>query len=375
MMYPFHWLDPRWRTEHGFAPFWLPRVPSPTDIREWAVEVDPPGTLLNQPLPLNGVLHVSLHRLLIETGIALTPATSTWDPRAWFALYRYGLDFAGTTPALRFYAGVQEKDPRLTAVASEEIATGITCYLLREHFGLDHITDAYACLQRGELVYVNPTSQIRPDYFCEDKNGETVLAESKGATGTRCAIESRIDPEGWSQVQNVRPVNLPLRSTCGRVVIGTHFCVQGMHARSETTTIIKDPDGVASLDANHESDALMRLAYAKVLRFTGHDLLAERLLGIQVESYIQPDDVGRWPSIRGIRVLPLCQMPFGGLVCLHAGIAKPLLFLALGEMREHVRRSLGQFRETRRELEGVGYALPNGVVIVYDERSFDVSER
>lgn len=222
----FDWLrlNPYWRVRCGLAPIWLPAMPSPSDIREWNVELDPPGATLKTSLPTDKKLKVSLHRLLIETGIALTPATSSWDPRSWYALYRHGLDFDGTAPKLRFYSGVLEKDPRLTAVASEEISTGITCYLLREHFALDHIADAYACLQRGELEYVDPVSRNRPDYFCEDSNGETVLAESKGATGTRSAIEQRIDPEGLQQVVNVRPVNKTLRATCGRVVIGTHFC-------------------------------------------------------------------------------------------------------------------------------------------------------
>lgn len=370
-MYPFHLFDPFWRARHRFAPLWLPSMPSPTDIREWNVEIDPPGTTLFHPLPADGTMQVSLHRLLIETGIALTPATSAWDPRSWYALYRYGLDFAGTTPALRFYSGVKDKDPRLVAVASEELATGITCYLLREHFGLDHIADAYTCLHRRELEYVNTGSKVRPDYFCEDGAGSTVLAESKGATGTRSAITGRIDPEGWEQVQNVRPVNKPLRASCGRVVIGTHFCVEGMHARSDTATLIKDPDGLSSRNADPESDTLMRLAYAKALRFSGHDLLAERLLGMQVEMDLRPNDIDQWPSIRGMRVMPLCSIPFGGVLCLHAQVIKPLLFTQGREVSVLVRRALKDIRKMRSELEGAGYALPNGLVIVFEEESFE----
>ena len=92
----------------------------------------PPAFSPANPFPANGKLQVSLHRLLIEAGIALSLATSSWDPRSWFALYRYGGDLLGTSPLLRFYSGVLDKDPRLTAVGSEEIATGITCYILRD---------------------------------------------------------------------------------------------------------------------------------------------------------------------------------------------------------------------------------------------------
>lgn len=363
-----HWMNPHWRVSHGFAPTLLPMMPSPTEIREWNFELDPPGATLKVPLPTDGKLKVSLHRLLIETGIALTPATSSWDPRSWFALYRYGLDFAGTSPKLRFYSGVRDKDPRLTAVASEEISTGITCYLLREYFALDHIADAYPCLQRGELEYIDPVLRNRPDYFCEDRNGETVLAESKGATGTRCAIQHRIDPEGLQQVENVRPVNKALRATCGRVVIGTHVCVQGIHKQSETTTIIKDPDGPESLNVNPDSDVLMRLAYAKVLRFTGQDILAERVLGKQVETFLDSDFSGYLLSVQGIRVLPLCKLPFGGMVCMFDWLAKDLIFWNR-EGATAIRRALAEFHKLVVALEGVGYALSNGIVIVFDENS------
>ena len=104
----------------------------------------------------------------METGIAMSLATSTFDPRSWFALYRYGGDFAGTAPKLRFYSGVTTKDPRLTAIASEEISVGVTCYILREHFNIEHITDVYAAIQAGELAYVDPNSTMRPDYLCQD---------------------------------------------------------------------------------------------------------------------------------------------------------------------------------------------------------------
>ena len=218
------WLFERIRRR--LATIFLPFAPSITDMREWHVEITPPAAAGAFPLPSNKILRVSLHRILIETGIALTLATSSWDPRSWFALYKYGADFAGTTPNLRFYNGVQNKDPRLTAVASEEIATGITCYILREYFNIIHIADTYACIQNNELKYVSPTSKSRPDYFCEDRYRETILAESKGSTGTRSSIARRIYPEGWNQVQNVEPINKNLRGSCSRLVIGTHCCVE-----------------------------------------------------------------------------------------------------------------------------------------------------
>jgi len=355
------------RVHHRLAPFWLPFAPSPTDIREWKVEVLPPVIALAKPLSPDGMLRVGLHRVLIEAGIALTLATSSWDPRSWFALYRYGADFAGTSPRLRFYSGVSEKDPRLTAVASEEIATGITCYLLREHFQLTHIADAYACLQRGELAYVNPTSESRPDYFCQDINCDAVIAESKGACGTRSKITSRIDPEGWVQVQNVSPVNLALRTSCSRVVIGTHLCTEGSHGRSESTTIIKDPPGDSGQQQNPESDEVLRLAYAKALRFMGHDALAERLLfrtGF-AEQFVGLADV-RLPTVAGIPILPLGITPFGDAIGIYGPTAKRLFSSNSASLTAGVNESLQRITRQRPELDGAGYVLPNGVMVVHD---------
>ncbi|HKQ49690.1 MAG TPA: hypothetical protein VJZ71_16575 [Phycisphaerae bacterium] len=360
---------PEFRVADRLAPFPLPFAPSPTDVREWKVEIDPTGTKLSTPLPDNGTLRVGLHRILIETGIALTPATSSWDPRSWFALYRYGSDFAGTEPSLRFYGGVTDKDPRHSAVAAEEVATGVTCYLLREHFGLDHIADVFPCIQRGELEYVDPDSEVRPDYFCEDASGLTVIAESKGTVGTRSDITRQIEPKGWSQVQNVRPTRQPLRQTCSRVVLGTHVCIAGIHPKSETTTLIKDPDGERPEVADDDADELLRVAYAKAFRFMQQDAFAERLLFHQELPNI--DEEERLPSSNGIPFLPLSKSPFGDLVGLYGPTLKSLFANSNRSLRASVMRSLVGFRRQRLELSGRGYALPNGVIVLHDVDAVD----
>jgi hypothetical protein len=348
----YRWFPP-------YQPIWHPFFPGAGDIREWNFELHPPGTSL--PVPISGTrLQVRLDRILIETGIALTPATSAFDPRAWFGLLRYAGDFTGTAPSLRWYSGVSNKDPRLKAVASEEVATGITCYLLREHFNLDHIADAYAVIQSGDLEYVNSNSDKRPDYFCLDSSGEAVIVESKGATGTRSIINSRINPEGWDQVQNVQPVNHGLRSNCSRVVIGTHFCIEGQHQRSETTTIIKDPEGEKGRGINELSDTPVRLAYAKAFRFMGNDTFADMIvLKRNLPNLDLPTD-----EINGISIWILGYNPFGNLM----GIEKKtglMLFqapsensLAESSLNDHLRK----FREIRVKLKGKGFALPNGIV-------------
>jgi hypothetical protein len=346
--------------------WWLPFSPSPSDYREWLAETDPLGVPTPIPLP-DGTIRVSLHRILVETGIAVTLARSAYDPRAWFALYRYGGDFAGTSPSLRFYSGVSAKDPSLLRAASEEVATGITCYVLREHFGVDHIADVLAVLESGDLEYVSRTPAIRPDYFCLDSRGEVVIAESKGATGTRSSITPRIVPEGWDQVQNVRPVNHSLRATCGRVVIGTNFCIQGIHRRSETTTIIKDPDGKNGQARNPDSDAPIRFAYAKALRFMGQDALAERLL-----AAIPPVSEGyfrlEFPlgEIEGQRFYATGPTPFGDYMGFTEDVAKLLFLTPHKHLSQHMHEVLSEFRHQRRDFENRGYALPNGIFVIHE---------
>jgi hypothetical protein len=363
-------FGPWWRLANRLAPLPLPFAPSPTDTREWKVEIDPPATALPTPLPQGGALKVSLHRILIEAGIALTPATSSWDPRSWYALYRYGADFAGTGPYLRFYAGAADKDPRHSAVAAEEIATGVSCYLLHEHFGLEHIADAYACIQRGELDYVNPPSEERPDYFCEDSSGMTVIAESKGAVGTRSAVTRHIQPKGWSQVQNVVPTKRRLRSSCSRVVLGTHFCIDDMHPRSETTTLIKDPEGQPAKEDNADSDDLMRVSYAKALRFMQHDALAERLLLHQELPSLEGESL---PQVNELAFLPLGESPFGDLFGIFGRTVKALFAHSASSIRQPVQESLSEFRQRRLGIGG-GYALPNGIIVVHDADSVNWSE-
>ena len=360
---PLHLFCPSWRAGRRLAPFFLPFAPSPTDNREWNLEILDPiaGPCRHFPERLS----LNLHRLLIEVGIAQTLATTSWDPRSWYALYRYGSDFAGTAPDLRFYSGVVQKDPRLTAVASEEIATGITCYLLRDYFDLPHIADTFACIQKTELRYIDSVSEKRPDYFCQGRDGQSVLVESKGSTGTRSTITPRIDPEGWGQVQNVVPTNHPLRDECGRMVIGTHFCVEGKHPRSETTTIIKDPEGPESLEENPESDMTLRLAYAKCLRFMGQDAVAERLISrAPMESLQYMLKLVR--EIDGIPFLPLGQTPFGDAIGLFEPTAKAL-FLNPGEsIMGDISESLYYLKKIRESLRSTGYALPNGVIVIHD---------
>jgi hypothetical protein len=332
----------RWR--FGYLPLSLPYAPTPTDVRDWRAEIDPAATQLPVPFQNGDRLNASLHRILIEAGIALTPATSVLDPRSWFALYRYGADFAGTAPQLHLYPGAAQKDPRHTGVCAEEVSTGITCFVLHEHLALEHIADVFPLIRNGNISYVNAQLGKRPDYFCLDNANEAVLAESKGAVGTKSSIKGRIYPEGWDQVQNVQPVNHQLRASCGRVVLGTNICIDGKHTRSDTTTILKDPVGERGPDAPGESDFPIRLSYAKALRFAGDEVLADRLLLRQPLPARAPPMDDQLLNVKAVGMLPVGISPFGDVICLYGPTAK-VLFAPEQPLERAVPDSLRGFRE------------------------------
>jgi len=190
-----------------------------------------------------------------------------------------------------------------------------------------------------------------------------VIAESKGATGTRSTIKAHIDPEGWGQVQNVQPVNHSLRSSCGRIVIGTHFCIDGIHPRSETTTIIKDPEGKPSLERNYTSDTIIRQSYAKCLRFIGQDNLADRLLVRQ--SVDIPADYHE-EKINGIPFMILGLSPFGDLIGLATSVARALFMMHSKSVTEGVNIALQDISESRSEIKKNAYVLSNGVAVFHE---------
>lgn len=346
------------RAQQRCLPFPFPFVPSVTDVREWGLEILPPPVAGLDKL-LGDALEASLHRILIEAGIAMTPATTVWDPRSWYALFKYGASFAGTAPRLRLYEGSRGLDPRLTAVLAEEVACGVTCFILREKLGVDHIADVYPLLREGDLKFVACSdAENRPDFFCFDNNSRGLLVESKGAMGTRSSIAERVEVEGWNQVMNVQPVKYRLRDKCGRLVIGTHFCIDKHHGRSETTTLLKDPDGAVG-DDFPDSDLVLRVAYAKVLRFAGLDILADTLM---MRESPPPLNFNAF-AINDVTFAALGISVFGGMLVLHGEVLKALINASVTNLRESIPRALAEFRPQRFEIPG-GYALSNGLLVL-----------
>jgi len=358
-------------------------IPSVFERRHWDIELLHPIPHLFKNFSTShnphGKISASLRRILLETGIAQTPATSRLDPRAWYAIFRYGIEFAQRTQELRFRSDTHNKDPRLKAIAAEEISTGITCYILREHFNIRDICDAYDCIESGDIEYVNILSEKRPDYFCIGNEGNALIAESKGAIGTRCAVVSAVESEGIEQVRNVRPTKIPLRMNCGRVVIGTHFCVEDMHTRSKTTTLIKDPDGDIGPDKDQNSPNWPTyLAYAKAFRFCGQDILADIFLASRRRGMPQELRLEEHLELYGdIRYYPLGLSPFGDVIGIEKEYAHALFNTRRTMIDTIALSSDSYYRQFTRENipQEVGFMLSNGIVVShsYDDLHYAIS--
>lgn len=343
---------------------WLPRylplpvrgAPSPTDWRQWSIELDPPSTILHKQIQ-GEKIKASLHRILIEAGIALTEAEKSIEPQSQFALLRYGPDFQGTAPNLRLKTAVKDRDSHLKGTLSDEIAVGICCYLLREYLGVVHIADVKPLL--GRSVQLVSDSKGTPDFYCIDWQDQVVFAESKGTTGGRTGLQAPL-LKGWRQVQNVESTTRSTRQSCGRVVIGTSLAIEGV-SNEDTFTVIRDPEGNRGGWDHANDDFPIRQAYAKVFNYAGQYTIAASLL--QREPW-QPlaNDIALIDT--SFRVTPLGMLPTGDLLTLYTDIYNALAEIPLGDkLISYLTRALFEFSRYRERLSSV-ITLPNGVVVI-----------
>lgn len=354
--------DYRWYPRyHSRIPL-IVTFPGLTDVREWDVEKRPRNLILPHPLPTDNRLRVSLHRLLIETGIANSFATIASDIENQHSLLKYGNVFTRTSPELVLQNRGRMNDPYDASKLSNEIGTGITCFILREYFQLPHITDIWACLQTGTVVKSSPRTPWnklkRPDYFCLDRDCHVVIAESKGVTSK---LEEAVS-KGKTQVKSVKPSNqFTFRRSCGRAVIATQFGIES--TRTETTlTKIIDPPSQSSEIVSNTSDLPIRQAYAKFLRFVGQDELADiLLLGIRLDEL-------PFPTIQKNVNFPVTFLgftPFGDILGMHSDIAR-LLFLRNHNLNDDLRIALSESEYSLNNFNGHGFVFSNGVVVLYN---------
>ena len=297
------------------------------DLRTWKVEKK------TIPAPFNGNIDedasTCLMRLLLEAGIALSPSKSVFSPGAWFATVRYAEAFAPRTTQLRLVRTCSDWDSRLLAVLAEELGVGVAMFHMRTHFGVRHVADVEPLIQKGEVGFVQPPidpdhAKQRPDFLGLTAANEAVFFEAKGTVGTRSSVDPQLQ-KGKAQVRNVRSLRHLHRQTGGkgladRIVVGTHFCVEGRHKRSNTTAVLLDPPDRSQRpdsDQTGRPDEILRNSYAKFFNLAERPTLAARLLGghpwnpsgalVQVET-------------DGWNLVGVGQSPWGGILVLDSSL-------------------------------------------------------
>lgn len=285
-------------------------------------------------------------KVLLETGIALTPASHGTDVQAGFALLRYGPYFANLNGSLSFPAECEEMEQRQKSAMAEELSVGMTCHLVREYLKCLHIVDFLSALNQKEedrlVGYRIPGHTKRPDFCCFNKMDELIFVESKG-TFAKNRLPEKLR-EGLNQIESVKAV--------GKREAGSHFVIGTFLGTDDeqSSTDIVDPNG------SHEqnelgSDLHIRLSYAKVLRFAQRSDLAESLLlrkdwEVDFGKLVYPD-VGYYPV--GLD-------PFGNMLLLDAKV-----FKLLSRGRTNLVQDLKNFVPTQSDGKII---LNNGVALL-----------
>lgn len=241
------------------------------------------GLLSNQP-----DVSASLARILVETGIAVTPAGSPLnDFRAGFAVVRYSEFFRALqrlpNNPLLITSPSASISSRLKQIMAEEISAGIACFFLREYLDVVQVID-YQVWQRN---LNRPIVGRFPDYYCLTTDREALLVEVKGTITKRLTTMNGVRSEGAEQVRNGVFGSERPRSLCNRFVIATNLLFSPSLVPS-MTYIDQIIDNAEVTGSDEFSDfkptdfdsrvAPEVLAQCKILRYFGLDQFAVNLL-------------------------------------------------------------------------------------------------
>ena len=280
-----------------FHTFLSPPLDFRNQLFDWDLDITSPRTRFGD---LRGMSpsSVQLARLLIETGIAVTPAANPLgDFRAGYAAVRYS-EYFRTRPTASPQILALSHDPalrssRLRQLMAEELASGIACFLLREHLDVVHIVD----YQIWRSV-TNPREIGKyPDFYCVTSTGEGLLVEVKGSiTRTRSSM-TQPRSKARLQLRNGRFGNEPRRSNGDRFSIATNFLVLGPQLKRSISYIERVSATVprAGRHPGRDSrspiliDDAITLSFCKVLHYVGLHKAAEKLHNgerMHLEDYI-----------------------------------------------------------------------------------------
>jgi len=276
-----------------FAPLWLHPIPAhrlfpPRQLtfsnqqHNWDFNISPAAATFGM-LGAQPDLSVLLARLLVETGIAVTPAAHPLtDFRAGFAVVRYAEYFRAAQNAATHPLSINNdpalRSSRFKQLMAEELASGVACYLVREYLDVVHIVDYQ--------VWLNLTNQRavgrHPDYLCITSTGEALLVEVKGSITARRTAMNKPLARARAQLTNGVFGGERVRTAGSRFAIATNLLLQG-GTNPRSITYIEEVLAPVGKNPATNPGAVpagdpAALSFCKILRYVGLDEPAERLL-------------------------------------------------------------------------------------------------
>jgi hypothetical protein len=205
---------------------------------------------------------------------------------------------------------------------------------------------------------------LKPDFFCLTRDGDCVIAESKGGIGPPSKLSSA-KKKGKQQVENVEPTGVALRSNAARLVFASNFRHEGENVRAgaESCITVVDPEeGIDPVRIEVSADKLALHSYCKFLSLCGRSAIAKLLLrGRSIEDFGDFEELVIEAADH--RIVPM--MYVGDYVLgLEMRVAKAV-FENEGDLSSRLMEILpqGGLRSTENT-----FVLPNGIVFATREQ-------
>jgi hypothetical protein len=341
------------------------------NFREWELVLRP-RILQFGALSVRDRLRVQLVRLLIETGLAMTPVDQPLsDFRAAYAVLRYAeyfrprsVIFSNTGLTLNDDPGLRSR--RLKSLMSEELACGIACYLLREYLGAVHIIDYQSW---RDLQGTNIENHY-PDYYAITASRQGILVEVKGTIAAKKTNNMKsARTRGASQVCNGSFGAEKERSGGSRFVIST--CFVQTQSKSDTTTYVESinaetgmvgisPGPKRALPYEGSPRDAVKLSYVKLFRYVGLDKIAELVLAERTFSPFELLEKAESVILYQRQFVPLGTDPFNNLVLIDSKI---LLSIADGEYPTATNEIRQEFLTSAIPQEAFSFSFNDSVII------------
>lgn len=228
-------------------------------------------------------ISVTPAKILLEAGLATTSAITIGSRAAGTRLLEYGEYFEEIPPGGPLILGgeINRLVTRDRGTMSERLGVGIANHIAREILGFTHIVDAKSCID-AQLVRQSAYSVEKsgktgnhkmPDYCGLSRDRALSFFEAKGTIDiTNVADQVK---QGKEQLRCVESVSLPEGNG---FVIASFISIRENDLSPSSSIHIDDPEGNSNYDSFDRVELLVRLAYAKVLRYAGREDFADMVI-------------------------------------------------------------------------------------------------